>query len=69
MCPPGTPDFVPVRLVSRSGDAPLTPLPQVLAPERETAAIEVVLPSGGRILIRSGAPLPTLRTVIAALRG
>jgi hypothetical protein len=60
---------VPVRLVSRAGDAPLTPSRQVSASEREPAAIEVVLPSGGRILIRPGAPLPVLRIVIAALRG
>ena len=62
-------DFVPVRLVSRLADAPLTPDPRIPAPERETAAIEVVLPSGGRILIRPGAPLPALRAVITALRG
>jgi transposase len=69
LCPPVRPDFVPVRLVSRAGDAPLTPSRQVSASEREPAAIEVVLPSGGRILIRPGAPLPVLRIVIAALRG
>ena len=65
----GAPAFVPVRLMSRSGDAPLTSAPRVSAPERETAAIEVVLPSGGRILIRPDAPVSTLRAVIAALRG
>ena len=66
---PAAPEFVPVRLMSWPGDAPLTPEPRVPAPDRETAAIEVVLPSGGRILIRPGAPLPALRAVIAALRG
>ena len=63
------PESVPVWLMSWSGDAPLTPEPCVPAPDRETAAIEVVLPSGGRILIRPGAPLPALRAVIAVLRG
>ena len=66
---PAAPEFVPVRLMSWPGDAPPTPEPRVPAPDRETAAIEVVLPSGGRILIRPGAPLPALRAVIAALRG
>ena len=65
--PPGAPTFVPV-LVSRSGDAPLTPDRRVAAFDQQTAAIEVVLPSGGRIPIRPGAPLPALRAVIAALR-
>ena len=64
-----SPDFVPVRLMSRPGGARLAPEHRIPAPERETAAIEVVLPSGGRILIRPGAPLPALRAVIAALRG
>ena len=66
--PPAAPEFVPVRLVSRSDDAPLTPDHRIPAPERETAAIEIVL-SSGRILVRPGAPLPALRAVIAALRG
>jgi transposase len=65
---PAAPEFVPV-LVSRQGDAPLTPDRRIAASGQQTAAIEVVLPSGGRILIRPGAPLPALRAVISALRG
>ena len=63
---PAVPAFVPV-LVSRQGDAPLTPDRRIAVSGQQTAAIEVVLPSGGRILIRPGAPLPALRAVIAAL--
>ena len=66
---PATADFVPVRLLSRSDDTSSALSPRGLAPEPGIAAIEVVLPSGGRILIRPGAPLSTLRAVIAALRG
>ncbi len=66
---PGAPEFVPVHLASRPGDAPLTSDRCIPAPARETAAIEVVLPSGGRILIRPGAPLAALRAIISALRG
>ena len=66
---PGGPEFVRVHALSRSGDERLMPDHRIPAPGRETAAIEVVLPSGGRILIRPGAPLPALRAVIAAFRG
>ncbi len=33
------------------------------------AAIEVVLPSGGKVLIRRDTPVAMLRAVIAGLRG
>lgn len=58
-------NFVPVRLAASADDVP------ALAPsaDRETAAIEVVLPSGGRVLIHRDTPIPMLRAVIVALRG
>jgi transposase len=63
------PNFVPVRLASSPDDVPGSePSPAALT-DRETAAIEVVLPSGSRVLIRRDTPVPMLRAVIAALRG
>ena len=62
--PAATPDFVPVRLTS-SYDA--APPPAAVDPN--PAPIEVVLPSGGRVLIRHDARASTPRAVIAALRG
>jgi transposase len=62
-------DFVPVRLTSSTGDVPaLSPLPSSTA-DHGTAAIEVVLPSGGKVLIRRDTPVAMLRAVIAGLRG
>jgi transposase len=61
--------FVPVRLTSPPVDDPLTPEARPSKTDRGATAIEVVLPSGGRILIGPNAPLPVLRAVIAALRG
>lgn len=60
LVPEATLNFVPVRLATSPDD--------VAAPPRSLAAIEVVLPSGGRVLIRRDTPLPMLRAVIAALR-
>jgi transposase len=63
--PAATPGFVPVRLASSYNEA--APPPAALDPA--PAPIEVVLPSGGRVLIRHDARASTLRAVIAALRG
>ena len=65
----GPSNFVPVRLMSSSEEAPAAASCRVAANNPETAPIEVILPSGGRVLIRHDAPLATLRAVIAALRG
>jgi transposase len=62
-------DFVPVRLASSASDGP-APRPTSPTPDDHgTAAIEVVLPSGGKVLIRRDAPVAMLRAVIAGLRG
>ena len=58
---PGVPEFVPVRL------APAGTVPPP-APDSGTAAIEIVLPSGGRVLVRDDVRVSTLRAVLAALR-
>jgi transposase len=67
--PSGSCDFVPVRVASSWNVSPASASSPASAPEPETPAIEVVLPSGGRVLIRRDAPLATLRAVFAALRG
>ena len=62
-------DFVPVRLASSMSDGPaLQPTPPTSV-DHGTAAIEVVLPSGGKVLIRRDTPVAMLRAVIAGLRG
>ena len=62
-------DFVPVRLASSMSDvATPEPTPPVTV-DHGTAAIEVVLPSGGKVLIRRDTPVAMLRAVIAGLRG
>jgi transposase len=61
--------FVPVRLAASPDDRPAPEPAAASSTDRETAAIEVVLPSGGRVLIRRDTPIPMLRAVIAALRG
>jgi transposase len=62
-------DFVPVRLTSSTGDVPaLSPLPPSTT-DHGSAAIEVVLPSGGKVLIHRDTPVAMLRAVIAGLRG
>jgi transposase len=62
-------DFVPVRLASSMSDGPVPqPTPPATA-DHGTAAIEVVLPSGGKVLIRRDTPVAMLRAVIAGLRG
>ena len=58
--------FVPVRLVA-SLDKPVASRSTFNDPG--TPAIEIVLPSGGRVLARHDASIPMLRAVIAALRG
>ncbi len=67
--PSGSFNFVPVRVASSWHVSPASASSPPPAQEPETPAIEVVLPSGGRVLIRRDAPLPTLRAVLAALRG
>lgn len=63
------PDFLPVRLTSSTGDVPaLVPSPPS-SMDHGIAAIEVVLPSGGKVLIRRDTPVAMLRAVIAGLRG
>lgn len=62
-------NFVPVRLAPSPGDVPTAEPSPSSSTDRGTAPIEVVLPSGSRVLIRDDAPLPVLRAVIAALRG
>jgi hypothetical protein len=52
------------RLASPTDGVPAPTSPT----DREPAAIEVVLPSGGRVLIRRDTPVAMLRAVIAALR-
>ena len=62
-------NFVPVRLAASPDDVPASEPSPASPLDRETAAIEVVLPSGGRVLIRRDTPVPTLRAMIATLRG
>jgi transposase len=63
------PDFLPVRLTSSTGDVPaLVPSPPSSV-DHGIAAVEVVLPSGGKVLIRRDTPVAMLRAVIAGLRG
>jgi transposase len=57
-------EFVPVRLASSTDDVPAS----ISSTDHGPAAIEVVLPSGGRVLIRRDTPVPMLRAVISALR-
>jgi transposase len=62
-------DFVPALLASSMNDVS-APQPTPPAPVGHgAAAIEVVLPSGGKILIRRETPVAMLRAVIAGLRG
>jgi transposase len=62
-------DFVPVRLSSSMSEvaAPEPPPPAIA--DHGMAAIEVVLPSGSKVLIRRDTPVAMLRAVIAGLRG
>jgi transposase len=67
---PDTPDFVPVRLTSPPTDTPLVALsPTSMRGGRDAPAMEIVLASGERILIRQSPSAPLLRAVITALRG
>jgi transposase len=62
-------DFVPVRLASSMSDGP-TPQPTPPASvDHGVATIEIVLPSGGKVLIHRDTPVAMLRAVIAGLRG
>ena len=65
----GAMDFVPVRLASSNRDiAQPEPAPPSTT-DHGAAAIEVVLPSGSKVLIRRDTPVAMLRAVIAGLRG
>jgi transposase len=61
-------NFVPVRLAPSPGDVAAAEPSPSSSTDREAAPIEVVLPSGGRVLIRRDTPASMLRTVITALR-
>ena len=62
-------EFVPVRLSSSMSEVPAPePTPPATA-DHGRAAIEVVLPSGGKVLIHRDTPVAMLRAVIAGLRG
>jgi transposase len=65
----GSSGFVPVRLMSSLEEAPALSSSRAPGNGPESAPIEVVLPSGERVLIRHDARVSTLRAVIAALRG
>lgn len=64
LCPDGASGFVAVRMLASA---------QAGTRERGVrgigSSIEVTLPDGVHVSIRGGASLPTLRAVIAALRG
>ncbi len=62
-------DFVPVRLASSLNEASAPQPTPPAAVDHGAAAIEVVLPSGGKVLIRRDTPVAMLRAVIAGLRG
>lgn len=60
-------NFVPVRLAALPDDSPVSDASPASSTDR-AAAIEVILPSGGRVLIHRDTPVPMLRAVISALR-
>jgi transposase len=62
-------NFVPVRLAAVPDDSPVLESSPAAPTDRVTATIEIVLPLGGRVLIRRDTPVPMLRAVIQALRG
>jgi transposase len=62
-------DFVPVRLSSSMSEVPAPEPTPPATSDHGAAAIEVVLPSGGKVLIRRDTPVAMLRAVIAGLRG
>jgi transposase len=62
-------NFVPVRLASSASDVSAPQSCPPSTPDHGPAAIEVVLPSGGKVLIRRDTPVAMLRAVIAGLRG
>ena len=61
-------NFVPVRLAAVPDDSPVLEPSPAASTDRGMAAIEIVLPSGGRVLIRRDTPVAMLRAVIQALR-
>jgi hypothetical protein len=65
----GAIDFVPVQLAYSMSDASAPHLPPPSTTDHGAAAIEVVLPSGGKVLIRRDTPVAMLPAVIAGLRG
>jgi transposase len=62
-------DFVPVRLASSMSDDAMTSPTPPASMDHGAATIEVVLPSGGKVLIRRDTPVAMLRAVMAGLRG
>jgi transposase len=62
-------DFVPVRMASSMSGCPAPQPTPPASVDHGAAAIEVVLPSGGKVLIRRDTPVAMLRAVIAGLRG
>ena len=62
-------DFVPVRLTPSTNGVPASAASPPSTKDQGTAAIEVVLPSGGKVLIHRDTPVAMLRAVIAGLRG
>jgi transposase len=62
-------DFMPVRLASSASDVPAPQPTPPASVDHRPAAIEVVLPSGGKVLIHRDTPVAMLRAVIAGLRG
>ena len=62
-------DFVPVRLSSSMSEVTAPePTPPAIV-DQGAAAIEVILPSGGKVLICGDTPVAMLRAVIVGLRG
>ncbi|HEY3846554.1 MAG TPA: transposase [Acetobacteraceae bacterium] len=66
--PTGSPDFVPVRLLT-SPPRPTEPARRAVSDESRATGLEITLPDGIRLHIRDATQLPLLRPVIAALRG
>ena len=66
--PAGSPDFVPVRLLTASSEPTVQRARNAASTESSATGIEITLPDGTRLHIRHAAQLPLLRPVIVALR-